>query len=93
MLAYACISIWSSAKPSPVLHYRRRAPFLYLSYANAKLGYKNPGEMRNHYAKFYWQVVSPYIQDALKYLRITLEGKQWIANLYAHVFASEHAQG
>jgi hypothetical protein len=24
------------------------------------------------------------------YLRVTQEGKQWIANLYAHVFLEEH---
>jgi hypothetical protein len=26
----------------------------------------------------------------LRYLRVTQEGKQWIANLYANVFGSEH---
>jgi len=35
-------------------------------------------------------VVTPYIQDGLRYLRGTETGKQWIANLYAHVFAMEH---
>ena len=78
-------------------HYLRKIPALFYEFEemgnNAKLGYKNPGEMREHYAKFYWQAVSPYIQDALQYLRVTLEGKQWIANLYAHVFAVEHARG
>ena len=28
--------------------------------------------------------------DALRYLRVTQEGQQWIANLYANVFAMEH---
>ena len=46
--------------------------------------------MRKNYAKFFWNDVSPYIQDALRYLRVTQEGKQWIANLYAHVFEIEH---
>ncbi len=78
-------------------HYLRKIPALFYEFeevgTNAKLGYKNPGEMREHYAKFYWHVVSPYIQDALQYLRVTLEGKQWIANLYANVFAIEHDRG
>ncbi len=26
----------------------------------------------------------------LEHLRVTEDGKQWIANLYAHVFAVEH---
>jgi hypothetical protein len=34
--------------------------------------------------------VTPYIVDGLRYLRVTQEGKQWIANLYAHVSAKEH---
>jgi hypothetical protein len=34
--------------------------------------------------------VTPYIQDSLRYLCVTETGKQWIANLYAHVFAMEH---
>ena len=53
---------------------------------NKKLGYGNPGELRDQNAKFFWKVVNPYIQDALKYLRVTQEGKQWIANLQANVF-------
>jgi hypothetical protein len=39
---------------------------------------------------FFWRAVRPYIGDALRYLRVTQEGKQWIANLYAHVFSEEH---
>jgi hypothetical protein len=31
------------------------------------------------------QKVRPYIGDALRYLRITQEGKQWVANLCANV--------
>ena len=57
---------------------------------NERIGYKNPGDVRKGYAAFYWNVVSPYVQDALKYLRVTLEGKQWVANLQSHVFEVEH---
>jgi hypothetical protein len=42
------------------------------------------------YPAFFWQAVRPYIGDALRYLRVTQEGKQWISNLYAHVFSEEH---
>ena len=35
-------------------------------------------------------MVTPYIDDALGYLRMTQEGKLWVANLYAHIFAEEH---
>jgi hypothetical protein len=29
--------------------------------------------------------VHPYVQDALRYLEVTQEGKLWIANLHANV--------
>ena len=55
---------------------------------NEKLGYKTPGDLRHSNAKFYWDVVNPYIHDALRYLRVTQEGKQWVANIYANVQAA-----
>ena len=74
--------------------YLRKIPALFYEFEelgnNVKLGYENPGDMRKSYAKFYWQVINPYIQDALRYLQVTQEGKQWIANLHSHVFAVEH---
>jgi hypothetical protein len=74
--------------------YLRKTPALFHEFeeigANAALGYRSPGDMRKSFAKFYWNVISPYIQDALRYLRVTQEGKQWIANLHSHVFAVEH---
>jgi hypothetical protein len=27
----------------------------------------------------------------LSYLRLTQEGKQWVANLHSHIFAVEHS--
>ena len=53
---------------------------------NEPLGYKRPGDLRESNAKFYWDVISPYVQQALRYLRVTQDGKQWIANLQANVF-------
>lgn len=74
----------------------RKFPALFYEFAETgtheKLGYKNPADLRDDYPSFYWNVVSRYIQDGLCHLRMTQEGKQWIANLYAHVFAVEHRQ-
>ncbi len=56
------------------------------------LGYHSPFDLCKNYPHFYWSVVSRYIQDGLHYLRLTQEGKQWIANLYAHIFSSEHKE-
>ncbi len=70
-------------------------PALYYEFeetgANAKAGYSNPNDMRRGYAKFFWKEVSPYIQDATKYLQVTQDGKQWLANLHSQVFQVEHS--
>ncbi|MFO8038263.1 MAG: metal-dependent phosphohydrolase [Sodalinema sp.] len=58
---------------------------------NKALGYKTPGDLRNGYPKFYWNGVYPYIKEGLKYLEVTQEGKQIVANLFSNVFRVEHA--
>lgn len=74
--------------------YLKKQPALFYEFSelgiNDKLGYKNPGDLRKNYPNFYWNTIRPYIQDALRYLRVTQEGKQWIANLHSHVFEVEH---
>lgn len=57
---------------------------------NKVLGYENPGDLRNGYPKFYWNVVHKYVQDAIAYLSLTQQGKQIVANLSANVFRVEH---
>lgn len=58
--------------------------------ANKMMNFKNPGDLRRNYSKFYWNAVYPFIQDALRYLSLTQQGKQIIANLYSNVFVVEH---
>lgn len=76
-------------------NYLRKVPALYYEFEetgeNQNTGYQSPGHMRESYTKFYWNVVQPRIQDALNYLRITNEGRQWVANLHSHVFDIEHS--
>ena len=55
-----------------------------------KLKYNSAADLRANYPDFFWQTVQPYIVDALRYLRVTQEGQQWVANLYANVFSMEH---
>jgi hypothetical protein len=57
-----------------------------------KLKYNNVADLRANYPDFFWKMVRPYIGDALRYLRVTQEGQQWIANLYANVFSMEHRE-
>ena len=72
----------------------RKSPALFYEFEeiglNAKLGYKMPGDLRLRNAEFYWDVANLYVQEALRYLRVTQDGKQWIANLNANVFGPEH---
>ncbi len=56
----------------------------------ARLGYQSPADLAERYPRFFWDAVEPYIGDALRHLGRTVEGKQSIANLYAHVFVEEH---
>jgi hypothetical protein len=56
----------------------------------ARLGYASPADLTEDYPRFFWEKVEPYLGDGLRYLALTQEGRQWTANLYAHVFAVEH---
>lgn len=57
---------------------------------NASLGYKSPADIADHYPRFFWTKVEPFVDDAMKYLALTLQGRQWTANLYCNVFEMEH---
>lgn len=76
--------------------YFRKSPALFYEFEelglNKKLGYESPNDLRRKYASFYWSQVNPYIKDAINYLSLTEDGKQWIANMHSHVFESEHSE-
>lgn len=74
--------------------YLQKIPALFYEFeetgVNQVLGYRHPEDLRLNYPKFYWKTVYPYIGPAIEYLKLTQEGKQILANLYAHVFEVEH---
>jgi hypothetical protein len=76
------------------INYLRKQTALFAEFRETgisdKLGYASVADFRANYPDFFWQTVQPFIGDALRYLRVTQEGKQWIANLYANVFSIEH---
>ena len=53
-----------------------------------QLGYDSPIDLVDKYPDFFWSNVQPYIGTAIRYLEQTVEGKQWVANLYNHIFQS-----
>jgi hypothetical protein len=59
---------------------------------NERLGYTSPADLADQYPQFFWSKVEPYIRDALSYLELTVEGRQWTASLYCHVFEIEHGR-
>jgi len=78
-------------------HYLHKANALYHEFEevgmNRQLGYTSPADLTEVYPKFYWNTVSPHIQDALRFLNVTSDGRQWIANLYSNVFRAERELG
>jgi len=76
------------------INYLRKTSALFTEFRETgvsdMLKYNSAADLRANYPHFFWQVVRPYIEDALRYLRVTQEGQQWIANLYANVFSIEH---
>jgi len=57
-----------------------------------QLGLSSPADLVVTYPTFFWNSVEPHIGDALRYLSLTSEGRQWVANLNCQVFAVEHGR-
>jgi len=74
--------------------YHRKISLLFQEFKEtgqaAKMGYTTAADLREGYPKFFWNVVSPFIDEGIRFLRRTQEGQQWVANLYANVFTEEH---
>jgi hypothetical protein len=74
-------------------HYLRKANALYCEFEevgmNKQLGYTSPADLIELYPQFYWRNVSTQVEHAIRYLNVTSNGRQWIANLYSNVFRAE----
>lgn len=74
--------------------YHRKIGGLFHEFAETgfaeKLGYKTPMDLMEQFPTFFWQQVQPLIGPALGHLEQTMEGKQWVAQLYNHVFQVSH---
>lgn len=70
--------------------YHRKIGGLYQEFAETgfaeQMGYKSPMDLMEQFPKFFWHQVQPLIGPALMHLEQTMEGKQWVAQLYNHVF-------
>lgn len=76
--------------------YHRKINALYQEFAETgmaeKLGYNSAADLIDKYPEFFWSQVQPVIGQALAYLELTAEGKQWIAALNSNVFQVEHSR-
>ena len=74
--------------------YHRKINGLYHEFVETgmakKLGYKTPMDLMEQFPDFFWSQVNPLIGPALRHLEQTMEGKQWVAQLYNHVFQVSH---
>ncbi|WP_204326061.1 hypothetical protein [Sulfitobacter sediminilitoris] len=74
--------------------YHRKISGLFHEFAETgfaeKLGYENPMDLMEQFPTFFWQQVQPLIGPAIRHLEQTMEGKQWVAQLYNHVFQVSH---
>lgn len=63
----------------------RRVNALYAEFLETgmadRCGLATPADMIEKYPAFFLESVEPYIGDTLGILELTIEGKQWIANL------------
>lgn len=73
--------------------YSRKANALYFEFEeigmNRQLGYSSPADLIDKYPAFFWNSVSMHLTEGIKYLNMTVSGRQWIANLHHHILCAE----
>jgi hypothetical protein len=76
-------------------HYLRKTTHLFMEFKETGQaeapGYETAADLVDACPAFFWNVARPYLEDALYYLRLTREGRQWVANLPSHIFSVEHS--
>ncbi|UCI08092.1 metal-dependent phosphohydrolase [Mesorhizobium sp. B1-1-8] len=74
--------------------YHRKLTALFAEFSEIgtaeKLGCRTAADLGAIFTDFFTLQVEPYIGDAIRYLELTTEGKQWIANLHSNLFQSGH---
>ncbi|MGC3940018.1 hypothetical protein ACOTTU_19610 [Roseobacter sp. EG26] len=74
--------------------YHRKIGALYLEFEETgmaeQLGYHSAVDLMEKFPDFFWSRVQPLIGPALSHLEQTMEGKQWVAQLYNHIFQVDH---
>lgn len=78
------------------LDYLKKLSSLFCEFAeigtNVTMGYESVADLRANYPHFYWHVVYPLVQAALRYLAVTPRGRQVITRLFTNVYLVELEQ-
>lgn len=74
--------------------YHRKSNALFAEFVECgsaqALSYESSADLTEKYPEFFWNCVEPYIGPALEFLRLTTEGKMWIANMNSNIFQAVH---
>lgn len=75
--------------------YSRKANALFYEFEeigmSRQLGYSSPADLIDKYPAFFWNSVSMHVDEGVKFLNLTVSGRQWIANMHHHILCAEHA--
>lgn len=75
--------------------YSRKANALFYEFEEIgltrQLGYSSPADLIDKYPAFFWNSVSMHLDEGVKFLNLTVSGRQWIANMHHHILCAEHA--
>jgi hypothetical protein len=67
----------------------RKANALYFEFEeigmNRQLGYSSPADLIDKYPAFFWNSVSIHLSEGIKYLNMTVSGRQWIAGHFLRI--------
>ena len=89
-LLRASLYIGAVADPNLLLKMRR----LYLQATESgvadQLGYPTPEEFFTAYTTVFWNILYPLIIEAVELLKYTGEGRNWLANMHAHLLVEEN---
>jgi hypothetical protein len=53
------------------------------------LGFPDAAALRARYPELFWSAFAPHLDRATRYLRETEDGRQWLANMNAHLLTAE----
>jgi hypothetical protein len=75
--------------------YSRKANALFYEFEeigmSRQLGYSSPADLIDKFPAFFWNSVSMHLDEGVKFLNLTVSGRQWIANMHHHILCAEHA--